>query len=136
MYGDTAAGRKRVAQLREQGGDVRALAARLVSQAEAVPWHGKAAESMRERIRERAVHLRAAAAQHDAAADSLAAHLVEIDRLKEAIDVRSRKASTLVEDARTRSSEGSGDDADAVLAAFTPPPAGHRDWLTVDLPGL
>ena len=31
MYGDTAAGRKRVAQLREQGGDVRALAARLVS---------------------------------------------------------------------------------------------------------
>ena len=29
MYGDTAAGRKRVAQLREQGGDVRALAARL-----------------------------------------------------------------------------------------------------------
>ena len=53
MYGDTAAGRKRVAQLREQGGDVRALAARLVSQAEAVPWHGKAAEAMRERIRER-----------------------------------------------------------------------------------
>ena len=136
MYGDTAAGRKRVAQLREQGGDVRALAARLVSQAEAVPWHGKAAESMRERIRERAAHLRAAAAQHDAAADSLAAHLVEVDRLKEAIDVRSRKASTLVEDARTRSSEGSGDGADAALAAFTPPPAGHRDWLTVDLPGL
>jgi len=136
MYGDTAAGRKRVAQLREQGGDVRALAARLVSQAEAVPWHGKAAESMRERIRERAGHLRAAAAQHDAAADSLTAHLVEVDRLKEAIDVRSRKASTLVEDARTRSSEGSGDDADAALAAFTPPPAGHRDWLTVDLPGL
>jgi len=136
MYGDTAAGRKRVAQLREQGGDVRALAARLVSQAEAVPWHGKAAESMRERIRERAAHLRAAAAQHDTAADSLAAHLAEVDRLKEAIDVRSRKASTLLEDARTRSSEGSGDDADAALAAFTPPPAGHRDWLTVDLPGL
>jgi hypothetical protein len=136
MYGDTAAGRKRVAQLREQGGDVRALAARLVSQAEAVPWHGKAAESMRERIRERAGHLRAAAAQHDAAADSLAAHLVEVDRLKEAIDVRSRKASTLVEDARTRASEGSGDDSDAALAAFTPPPTGHRDWLTVDLPGL
>ena len=61
MYGDTAAGRKRVAELREQGGDIRALAARLVSQAEAVPWHGKAADSMRERIRERAGHLRAAA---------------------------------------------------------------------------
>ncbi len=136
MYGDTAAGRKRVAQLREQGGDVRALAARLVSQAEAVPWHGKAAESMRERIRERATHLRAAAAQHDTAADSLAAHLVEVDRLKEAIDVRSRKATTLVEDARTRVNEGTADDADAALAVFDPPPAGHRDWLTVDLPRL
>ena len=136
MYGDTAAGRKRVAQLREQGGDVRALAARLVSQAEAVPWHGKAAESMRERIRERAGHLRAAAAQHDTAADSLAAHLIEVDRLKEAIDLRSRKATTLVEDARTRTSEGTGDDADAALVAFDPPPAGHRDWLTLDLPGL
>ena len=135
MYGDTSAGRKRVAQLREQGADVRALAARLVSQAEAVPWHGKAAESMRERIRERAGHLRAAAAQHDTAADSLAAHLVEVDRLKETIDLRSRKAATLVEDARTRSSEA-GDDADAALVAFDPPPAGHRDWLTVDLPGL
>src|SRR6476620_2034540 len=137
MYGDTAAGRKRAAQLREQGGDVRALAARLVSQAEAVPWHGKAAEAMRERIRERANHLRAAAAQHDTAAESLSAHLVEVDRLKEAIDLRSRKATTLVEDARTRASEGApADDADAVLVAFDPPPAGHRDWLTVELPGL
>lgn len=137
MYGDTAVGRKRVAQLREQGGDVRALAARLVSQAEAVPWHGKAAEAMRERIRERASHLRAAAAQHDTAAESLAAHLGEVDRLKETIDLRSRKATTLVEDARTRASEGAADDgSDAPLLAFDPPPAGHRDWLTVELPGL
>ena len=136
MYGDTAAGRKRVAELREQGGDIRALAARLVSQAEAVPWHGKAAESMRERIRERATHLRAAAAQHDTAAESLSAHLVEVDRLKEAIELRSRKATTLVEDARTRTSEGRADDADAALVAFDPPPPGHRDWLTVELPGL
>ncbi|MCF6378090.1 hypothetical protein L2K70_10785 [Nocardioides KLBMP 9356] len=137
MYGDTAAGRKRAAQLREQAGDVRALAARLVSQAEAVPWHGKAAEAMRERIRERASHLRTAAAQHDTAAESLTAHLTEVDRLKEAIEARSRKATTLVEDARTRASEGApADDADAVLVAFDPPPSGHRDWLTVELPGL
>ena len=137
MYGDSAAGRKRVAQLREQAGDVRALAARLVSQAEAVPWHGKAAEAMRERIRERAGHLRAAAAQHDTAAESLSAHVSEVDRLKEAIDLRSRKATTLVEDARTRTSEGAAaDDADAVLVSFDPPPTGHRDWLTVELPGL
>ena len=144
MYGDTAAGRKRVAQLREQGGDIRALAARLVSQAEAVPWHGKAADAMRARIKERASHLRTAAAHHETAADSLARHLVEVDTLKEAIDVRAHKATTLVEDARTRTGEASGpdgmpaeaDETDAALLAFDPPPAGHKDWLTVTLPGL
>lgn len=140
MYGDTAAGRKRVAQLREQGGDVRALAARLVSQAEAVPWHGKAADAMRERIKERAGHLRAVAAQHETAAESLAQHLGEVDTLKEAIDTRSHKAATLVEDARSRASQdGEGarpDESDATLLAFDPPPTGHQDWLTVDLPGL
>lgn len=137
MYGDTAAARKRVAQLREQSGDIRALAARLVSQAEAVPWHGKAADAMRERIQERAGHLRAAAGDHDTAADSLATHLSEVDGLKEAIDTRSHKASTLVEDARTRASESDApEDTDAALLVFDPPPAGHKDWLTVDLPGL
>ncbi|GAB3014577.1 hypothetical protein GCM10011376_07680 [Nocardioides flavus (ex Wang et al. 2016)] len=144
MYGDTAAGRKRVAQLREQGGDVRALAARLVAQAEAVPWHGKAADAMRERIKERADHLRAAAAHHETAADSLARHLQEVDTLKEAIDTRAHKAATLVEDARTRAARAVGPDGtpaqpdatDAALLAFDPPPAGHQDWLTVTLPGL
>ena len=144
MYGDTAAGRKRVAQLREQGGDIRALAARLVSQAEAVPWHGKAADAMRERIKERASQLRAAAAHHETAADSLARHLTEVDALKEAIDVRAHKATALVEDAHTRAGEASGpdgipadaDETDAALLAFDPPPAGHKDWLTVHLPGL
>ncbi|WP_210651166.1 hypothetical protein [Nocardioides sp. SYSU D00065] len=141
MYGDTAVGRKRVAQLREQSGDIRALAARLVSQAEAVPWHGKAADAMRERIKERASHLRTAAAHHETAADSLARHLAEVDTLKEAIDLRSRKATTLVEDARTRASRAGDasaapDPADAALLAFDPPPPGHRDWLTVELPGL
>jgi uncharacterized protein YhaN len=147
MYGDTAAGRKRVAQLREQGGDIRALAARLVAQAEAVPWHGKAADAMRERIKERADHLRAAAGHHETAAESLARHLQEVDTLKEAIDVRSHKAAALVEDARTRASGAAGPDGahaesdptdptDATLLAFDPPPAGHKDWLTVTLPGL
>lgn len=144
MYGDTAAGRKRVAQLREQGGDIRALAARLVSQAEAVPWHGKAADAMRERIKERASHLRTAAAHHETAADSLARHLAEVDTLKEAIDQRAHKATALVEDARTRAAHSAGsdgvpaeaDETDAALLAFDPPPAGHRDWLTITLPGL
>ena len=58
--------------------------------------------------------------------------------------MRSHKATTLVEDARSRAAEAVGpdgtparpDDADAPLLAFDPPPAGHKDWLTVDLPGL
>ena len=25
---------------------------------------------------------------------------------------------------------------DQALASFSPPPAGHKDWLTVELPGL
>ena len=138
MYGDPAAGRRRVAQLREQSGDIRALAARLVSQAEAVPWHGKAADAMRERIKDRADHLRAAAAHHEDAAESLARHLAEVDVLKEAIETRSHKATTLVEDARTRAgaSDAPHDGAEEALLAFDPPPAGHKDWLTVDFPGL
>lgn len=140
MYGDSATGRKRVAQLREQSGDIRALAQRLVSQAEAVPWHGKAADAMRERIKDRANHLRTAAAHHETAADSLARHLVEVDSLKEAIETRAHKATSLIEDARTRAAEADPaavpDDAEAALLAFDPPPAGHQDWLTVDLPGL
>lgn len=143
MYGDTAAGRRRVAQLREQGGDIRSLAARLVAQAEAVAWHGRAADAMRERIKERADHLRAAAGHHETAADSLARHLQEVDTLKEAIEVRAHKAAALVEDARARAGDPGPDGtptgvdpADAALLAFDPPPAGHRDWLTVTLPGL
>ena len=143
MYGDTAAGRRRVAQLREQGGDIRAMASRLVAQSEAVPWHGKAAESMRSRIKDRAHHLRAVAAQHETAAESLAAHLTEVDALKDAIEVHSHKATTLVEDARTRSAQTSPGDpapepdgAETALLTFDPPPAGHKDWLTVNLPGL
>jgi Tfp pilus assembly protein FimV len=140
MYGDTATARKRVAQLREQGADIRAMADRLVAQAEGVPWTGRAAESMRARIKERASHLRLAASHHDAAADSLARHATEVDALKDAIETASHKAGALVADARTRASgattTGAPSHEDAALLAFTPPPAGHKDWLTTELPGL
>lgn len=143
MYGDTAASRKRVAQLRDQSGDIRAAADRLVAQAESVPWHGRAAEAMRARIKERASHLRAAAGQHETAADSLAQHLAEVDTRKEAIDAIRHKAESLTADARSRAAAlAAGDerrvpaDEDAALVAFTPPPAGHKDWLSVELPGL
>jgi hypothetical protein len=140
MYGDSAASRKHVAQLREQGGDIRAMADRLVAQAESVPWTGRAAESMRTRIKERASHLRLAAGHHDTAADSLARHASEVDALKDAIETVAHKVDALTTDARTRAS-GADDGRDpsredAALLAFTPPPAGHKDWLGVELPGL
>lgn len=149
MYGDTDALRRRADQLREQGVDVRALADQLVAQTENLGWTGRAAESMRLRVRERAAHLRGAAGEHDTAADSLERHVQEVGRLQDAIADRERKATSLVTEARTRvarveaANEGAdpavrrvADADDLVLVAFTPPPPGHKDWLTVELPGL
>ena len=147
MYGDTAAMRKRAAQLREQGTDVRALAARLVAQLERLPWQGRAAADMRGRVHDRAAHLRDCASRHENAAEALERHLAEVDRLKDAIASSERKAGTLVTDARTRiaslrshddpaGSTREPTDTDRLLDQFVPPPRGHKDWLTVTLPGL
>jgi hypothetical protein len=149
MYGDSDVMRRRADQLREQAVDLRALADQLVAQTEGIGWHGRAADSMRERVRERATHLRAAAAQHDTAADSLGRHVQEVDTVKDAIADTERKARTLVADARTRVARIAAandvadpavrrvpDADDQTLAGFTPPPSGHKDWLAVSLPGL
>ncbi len=126
MYGDTEVMRRRADALREQASDLRAAADRLVAQADAVAWSGRAADSMRDRIRERSSHLRDVAATHDDAADSLDAHVAEVDRLKEAIAEVERRVGSLLADARD----------DEAFTGFVPPPAGHRDWLTLTLPGL
>ena len=147
MYGDTAAMRKRAAQLREQGTDVRALADRLVAQLDRLQWQGRAAADMRTRIHDRAAHLRDCAGRHENAAESLERHLAEVDRLKDAIAASERKASTLVADARSRIAalrahdDPAGvtrepTDTDRLLDQFVPPPRGHKDWLGVTLPGL
>ncbi|CAN5380444.1 hypothetical protein BH11ACT8_BH11ACT8_13310 [soil metagenome] len=149
MYGDTDVLRRRVDQLREQATDVRALADQLVAQTESIGWSGRAAESMRVRVTERATHLRGAAAQHETAADLLDKHLQEVDRAQEVIAAVERKATSLVAEARTRLARIHAAAADApstvrvepdpdddVLAAFEAPPTGHRDWLSVELPGL
>jgi hypothetical protein len=119
MYGDTDVMRKRAAELREQGVDIRGLADQLVARTESVGWTGRAADALAVRIRERAAHLRDVAARHDTAADSLEAHLLEVDRLKDAIAQAERRASRLSEDG----------------VDFAGPPPGHKDWLAVDLPG-
>lgn len=126
MYGDTEVMRKRAAQLREQGLDLRALAARLVAQTERTRWAGRAADALGERVRDRAAHLRDVAARHDRSADALETHLLEVERLKEAIADAERRAAALA-----------AEPADATRpAAFAPPPPGHKDWLGVELPGL
>ena len=144
MYGDTDVMRRRAAELREQGIDLRALADRLVAQTEHVGWTGRAAVALDDRVRTRAAHLRDVAARHDTAAEALELHLDEVEGLQEAIAGIERKAAALVADARTRIARlGHADDVhvtpdpeDERLAAFTPPPPGHRDWLAVELPGL
>ncbi|HWM74162.1 MAG TPA: hypothetical protein VNQ53_10505 [Nocardioides sp.] len=148
MYGDSDVMRRRADQLREQAVDLRALADQLVAQTEGIGWTGRAATSMQERVRERASHLRDAAAQHDTAADSLDRHVQEVDTIKDAITHTERKATTLVADARTRVAQIDAanetepdvqrvpDPDDRTLAEFSPPPSGHKDWLTVSLPGL
>lgn len=150
MYGDTVVMRRRAAQLREQGEDIRTLAEQLVTRSDEVAqesgWTGRAADTMRDRVRERAAHLRDAANAHDVAAASLEKHLGECDRLAESIAGLERRASSLVADARTRVArlQRPGDDdvrptatrEDQALVAFVPPPSGHKDWLDVELPGL
>ena len=148
MYGDSDMMRRRADQLREQALDLRSLADQLVAQTEGIGWTGRAADSMRERVRDRASHLRHAAALHDTAADSLDRHVQEVATVKDAISDTERKATTLVADARTRvaridaANEAEPDvrrepDADdRTLADFTPPASGHKDWLAVSLPGL
>jgi uncharacterized protein YukE len=122
MYGDAEVMRRRAADLREQGVDLRALADRLVARTAAVGWTGRAATALDERVRTRAAHLRDLAARHDDAAQALDHHLGEVDHLKEVIAATEHRVRALVAEGRR-------------APASTPPP-GHRDWLTLELPGL
>ncbi|WP_300406006.1 hypothetical protein [Nocardioides sp.] len=150
MYGDPDVLRSQVDDLREQALDVRSLADQLVARTEGLGWSGRAAEAMRLRVTERAGHLRAAAAEHDAAADALLAHAQEVARLQEAIQDVEQRVHDLVAEAGTRqsrrdldpqapggaaSSDPTADD-DRLVLAFEAPPPGHRDWLSAEVPGL
>ncbi len=112
MYGDPEVMRHRAGELRDQATELRLLADRLVGQAEAVAWSGRAAAAMRERIRDRAARLREIAVGHDDAATALDRHRAEVERLTELIAVTQRRVS------------------DAGGSGSLPPP-GHRDWLVL-----
>ena len=152
MYGDSEIIRRRVSELRDQGADVRALADELVARVERLGWTGRAAEAMRERVTDRASHLRAAADRHTSAADALADHAESVDAVRDEIGATQARVGALVADARARvaaierrnadNSDGAAgpqiapDPHDEALLAFTPPPNGHRDWLSIEVPGL
>ncbi|WP_235737013.1 hypothetical protein [Nocardioides alcanivorans] len=116
----------------------------LVGQVEAIRWHGRAARDLRERMTDRAARLRASAEQHDVAAEALTRHLSEVDRRKDTIADLERRTSSLRADAHARAEKLTHpsdslvevNDDDRQILAFTPPPSGHKDWLTVTIPGL
>jgi hypothetical protein len=120
VYGDSEVMRRQAGRLREQGEDIRALADHLVGQVEDVAWAGRAADTLREQMRERAVRLREAANRHDVAASSLEAHSGAVEELKDSIAAAERRARNLLDD--------------GALPRFEPPAPGHKDWLAVSLP--
>jgi len=124
MYGDTTVIRGLSRQLDEQAADIVLEADGLVALADACPWSGWAAEAMRGRSRSRAAALRRSAGRHRDAAEALAHHADEVDRVKDLIAAAERKVNRLL-----------GDLGD-LLDRVTPPPPGHLDWLRVEVPGL
>lgn len=142
MYGDTEAIRTLARDLRRQGDDIRAEAETLLGRAAAVPWQGVAADAMRCLARHRAGSLERTARLHDDAAAALLDHADAVDRVKRLIALIEERVTALVAAARDRIAGVLGlvgglvDPLDDLLDRFVPPPSGHVDWLSVDLPGL
>jgi hypothetical protein len=139
MYGDTEAIRGLARGLRRLGDDIRWEADTLQARAEAVPWQGLAADAMRHVARHRAAALRRTAGLHDDAARALDDHADAVDRIKRLIAEIEHRVLSLVAAARDRIASLVGgliDPLDDLLDRFVPPPSGHKDWLTVRLPGL
>lgn len=145
VYGDPDVLRRRAAQLRERGTDVRAVADRLVSRTEASTWSGRAAAALQERVRERSADLREVAARHEDAAEALEDHRTEVEEVREAIAQAERRVRALVDEAaaRVRRVEAlAADDAPGVTRVADPldlallslelPPSGHRAWLGLE----
>jgi hypothetical protein len=142
MYGDTEAIRGLARGLRRLGDDIRWEADTLLARAEAVPWQGVAADAMRCLARYRTTALRRTAGLHDEAAAALEDHADAVDKIKALIALIEDRVMALVAAARDRIAGvlvvvgGLVDPVDDLLDRFVPPPSGHRDWLSVDLPGL
>jgi hypothetical protein len=142
MYGDTTAIRLRARELRRAGDQIRADAQMITTRAAEVPWQGVAADAMRALVLHRTASLHRTADLHDAAALDLEEHADAVDRVKRLIAAIERAVMALIAAARDRISGVLGavgelvDPIDELLDRFVPPPSGHRDWLSVHVPGL
>lgn len=140
MYGDTRTIRHLAGTMRSQATSLRHEATGLVTRAEEVHWTGLAAEAMRTTVHAQAAALRRTAELADDAASALEHHADEVDRLKALIRAIEDKVMALVAAAKDRLAglvdAVLPDPLDELLDRFVPPPSGHRDWLTVDVPGL
>ena len=135
MYGDTTVIRRLAADLREQAGEIRAEADRLVARTDAAGWLGQSGDALRRRVRDRALALRRSAGLHDDAADALERHAHEVERLQRLIEEVERRVRRLVDAARDKLG-GLVGVAEGWLDRFDPPPRGSRLWLEVEVPGL
>jgi hypothetical protein len=140
MYGDTETIRGLARTMHAQAAGLRSEAALLLARAEATPWSGLAADAMRLRVRAQVESLRHTASLADDAALALERHADEVDRLKALIAAIEEKVMALVSAAKDRLAglvdAVLPDPVDELLAHFDPPPSGHRDWLTLSVPGL
>jgi hypothetical protein len=130
MYGDPTAIRRLAAALREQAGEIRGEADRLVARTDAAGWLGRGGDALRSRARDRALDLRRAATLHDDAADALERHALEVDRLQRLIEEIEGRARHLVDAAR----DTLDDWVTGWLHAFDAPPRGSVRWLEVEVP--
>ncbi|MDN4161362.1 WXG100 family type VII secretion target [Nocardioides abyssi] len=135
-YGDPAAVHALAARLRDLSAAVADEAERLRRLAEEVPWSGRAADALRERARTGVARLRRCAALHEDAAEALERHAAEVERRQAQVAAVEGRFRSLIEAARDAVDGWLGGRLDGWLDRFDPPPAGHRDWLDVDLPGL
>ena len=130
MYGDPNAIRRLAAGLREQAGEIRGEADRLVARTDAAGWLGRGGDALRDRARGRALDLRRAATVHDDAAEALERHAHEVDRLQRLIEEIEGRARRLLDTARDRLDDW----VSGWLDAFDPPPRGSVRWLEVEVP--
>jgi hypothetical protein len=134
VYGDTAVLRALARAMREQGEDIRAESAALVSRADAVRWSGLAADALRRLAREQACVLTASAHAHDRAAEALERHAREVDHVKNLIAAVERRVDAVLDSV--------GADLSGLLhsrvvhwfARTELPPPGHLAWLDLRLP--